>query len=59
MHPLSTISKVIPGTCLEQRTMSQEIMDELSKSQEALKEELNLLKIQMGWVVETLQALLR
>ncbi|KAI5426549.1 hypothetical protein KIW84_032111 [Lathyrus oleraceus] len=53
------ISKVILDTRLEQRTMSQEMMDKLRKSQEALKEELNLLKSQMGWVVETLQALLR
>jgi len=34
-------------------------MDELRKSQEALKEELNLLKSQMRWVLETLQVLLR
>ncbi|KAI5444840.1 hypothetical protein KIW84_013210 [Lathyrus oleraceus] len=53
------VSKVIPDTHLEQRTMSQDMMDELRKSQEALKEELNILKIQMGWVMETLQALFR
>ena len=59
IHPLSVISKVILNTRLEQRTMSQEMMDELRKSQEALKEELNLLKSQMRWVLETLQVLLR
>ena len=50
---------MILNTRLEQRTMSQEMMDELRKSQEALKEELNLLKSQMRWVLETLQVLLR
>lgn len=33
-------------------------MNELRKGQEELKEELHLLKSQMGWVLETLQALL-
>lgn len=59
IHPLSMTSEVIPNTRLEKRTMSQEMMYELRKGQEALKEELNLLKSQMGCVLETLQALLR
>lgn len=34
-------------------------MDELNRGQDLLREEVNQLKSQMGWVMETLQALLR
>lgn len=39
--------------------MFQKTMDELQQGQEVLREEVNQLKSQMGWVMETLQDLLR
>lgn len=39
--------------------MSRKTMDELQRGQELLRKEISPLKIQLGWVMKTLQALLR